>query len=139
MARINALGLDKLMDDIAKEASQLPEIAEEMLEAGGEVLVDEVKKQIKDMNIWDTGATWYSIKKRPVKYKSGETAIEVWPAGRRKDDRHPSGERVEAVAFITEYGTSKVPARPFMSTAVRVAEPRVVEAMLQVWERNTKK
>lgn len=134
MARINALGLDKLMDDIAKEAAKTPKIAEAMVDAGGEVLVDEVKRQIKAMRIWDTGATWYSIKKRPVKYKSGESAIEVWPAGRRKDDRHPSGERVETVAFIAEYGTSKVPARPFMSTAVKNAERQVVETMMRVWE-----
>lgn len=134
MARINSYGIDELLKEIEREEKLLPKVEDEMLKAGADVLVEAMREQIKAMDIWDIGATWWSIKRSSVKYAKGGRAIEVWPAGRRKDDKHPSGERIETVAFVTEYGTSKIPARPFMSTAVRMAGDKVAEAMMKVWK-----
>lgn len=139
MARVNAFGFDDLLDTMRKEAKITEEVKNDMLIAGANVLVDEMRNQIHAMDIWDIGATWWSIKHSLVKNRLGMHYIEVWPAGKRKDDRHPNGERIETVAFIAEYGTSKIPPRPFMSTAVKVAEDRVAEAMMKVWEERGKK
>lgn len=133
MARINSYGLDDLYKTIEREAKVTPAMQDAMLKAGAAVLVDAMRDQIKRFDIWDLGATWWSIKSSMVKNRLGQRYIEVWPAGRRKDDKHPSGERIETVAFIAEYGTSKIPPRPFMSTAIRQSEERVAEEMMRVW------
>lgn len=139
MARINALGMNDILNDIEKDIKRTPEISKKMLEAGADVLVSEIKHQIKAYNIWELGTTHDSIKKRSVKYRGNdELYIEVWPAGTRRDQKHPKGERVETVAFIAEYGTSSIAPRPFMSTAIAVGEEKVVERMTQVWEAETK-
>lgn len=134
LARVNAFGIDDLINTMRKEGTIKESTKIDMLVAGADVLIDEMRNQIKAMDIWDLGATWWSIKHSNVKNRQGEYYIEVWPAGKRRDDRHPSGERIETVAFIAEYGTAKIPARPFMSTAVRVAEERVADAMMKVWK-----
>lgn len=139
MARINSYGMDALLKQLNAEGEALStETGKAMLEAGADVLIDEMRRQIKAMDIWEYGATWWSIKHSAVQNRLGERYIEVWPAGRRKDDKHPSGERVETVAFIAEYGTSKIPPRPFMSTAVRVSEQRVADAMTNIWREAVK-
>ena len=134
MARINALGFDELLKDIDAELKSLPEVRDKMLIAGGERLQIGIKRIIRKMKIRDLGTTHDSIKYSEVKYAPGGHAIEVWPAGRRKDKKHPEGERNALVAFVTEYGTSKVKARPFMANAIRAYADDVAEAMMKVWK-----
>lgn len=139
MARMSCFGLDELMKDIATEANNMPEVAAEMLEEGGKVLADEVRRQMDVYGVRDTGTTAESIKVSEVKEQDGIKFVEISPRGRRKDSNHPKGERNATVAFVNEYGTSNTPARPFMAAAVKSAERPVAEAMLRVWERSGKR
>lgn len=138
MARINSMGLDEMLDDIVRERKATPQIMEHMIEAAGDVYVEETKKQILAFKIFDKGATYYSIKRGRSKKKGDGVRLEVWPSGMRVDENHPKGERVETVAFIAEYGTKAIKPRPFMSTAAINAEGPAAEAMLAVWERESK-
>ena len=61
MARMSCLGLDELMKDISTEANNMPEVAAEMLEEGGKVLADEVRRQMDVYGVRDTGTTAESI------------------------------------------------------------------------------
>ena len=137
MARINSTGLNEVLESIVQEQKATPETMRHMIEAAGDVYVEETRNQIKEMKIFDTGATWWSIK-RGKSTKAGDgVRLEVWPAGTRVDKNHPDGERVETIAFVTEYGTKRRKARPFMSNAAKIAAPKAEQAMLEVWERES--
>ena len=140
MARVNALGIDELAKTIREFGTISSETSKEMLAAGGKVLVEETKQQMLMFGVLDRGTTQASIKHGEVKYAAGGAYIEVWPAGiRKKDYDHSKNTRNAMIAFLAEYGTSKIPARPFMATAIREAADNVAEAMMKVWEERGKK
>ena len=140
MARVNALGIDELAKTIREFGTISSETSKAMLEAGGKVLVEETKQQMRMYGVLGRGTTHASIKHGEVKYAAGGSYIEIWPAGiRKKDYDHPKNTRNAMIAFLAEYGTSKTPARPFMATAIREAADNVAEAMMKVWEERGKK
>lgn len=136
MARVNAFGLDELFDTFKKEAGAIDkETGKKMLEAGADVLVAEMKQQMLMYGILDRGTTIKSIMHEQVQYGAGGYYIEVYPAGiRKKDPDHKKGTRNALIAFLAEYGTAKVPARPFMAYTVKVAADDVADAMMKVWK-----
>ena len=133
MARVNALGIDELLADMEK-AGKIPDATrKKMLDEGAKILEKEIVQQMLMYGIYDRGTTRRSIKRGVVKYSKGGYYVEVWPAGiRHKDYDHLAKTRNAEVAFIAEYGTSKIQARPFMSTAVKYAADEVQEAMMRI-------
>lgn len=138
MARINSMGLDDILDDLHAAARNNPTMMQHMIDAAGDVYEEETKRQIVAYKIFDTGTTHYRIKRGKSTKKGDGLRLEVWPAGTRRDKDHPKGERVETVAFIAQYGTKKIKARPFMSDAALRAEGPATEAMAAVLERESK-
>lgn len=142
MARVNSIGMDELLDSIVRERKATPATMKKMIEAAGDVYVQETKNQIFLYGVVDKGVTVDSIKRGSVGKRRDGYRLEVWPAGMRVDKKHPRGERIETIAFVTEYGwdSSKghVAARPFMATAAKLAPPQADEAMIDVWERESK-
>ena len=140
MARVNAFGLDELFNTFKKEGGAIDkETGKKMLEAGADVLVAEMKQQMLMYGIFDRGTTMESIMHEQVQYGAGGYYIEVYPAGiRKKDSDHKKRVRNAMIAFLAEYGTAKVPARPFMATTVKAAADDVAEAMRRIWEERDK-
>ncbi len=139
MARIkDSLDLDKLLDDIVMERKATPEILQKMVEAAGDEYVKATQHQIMVMKIFDMGTTHLSIKRSTIRKRGDGYGLEVYPAGNRRDKNHPKGERIETVAFVANYGTKKMAARPWATASAAEAEGPAAQAMLDVWERESK-
>lgn len=72
---------------------------------------------------------------------STEKYVEVYPHGRAKHGNDRKGDksnvRYATIGFVAEYGTSSQQARPYMTVANEKAQEKVVEAQLEIWERET--
>ena len=107
-------------------------VADEMLQAGAEVLRDAQEKSARKIltGPYVTGATAASIKVGKVKRdKGGAKAITVGPQGTR-----PDGKRAAEIAFLNEYGVSRkhIAPRPFIRLANTQSEKAVEEAEQRV-------
>lgn len=138
MARINSMGLDELLDDIVREHKAMPETMQKMLEAAGDEYVKATKHQLLVFKVFDMGTTHAAIKRGIVGKRGDGYRLEVWPSGTRRDKNHPDGERIETVAFVANYGTKRIRARPWATASAAEAEEPAAQAMLDVWERESK-
>ena len=95
----------------------------------------------KAMGIEETAGFIQSIKATAVKGGSTEKYVEVYPHGRAKHGNDRKGDksnvRYATIGFVAEYGTSSQQARPYMTVANEKAQEKVVEAQLEIWERET--
>jgi len=131
MADFNVTGLD----DVIKEMMYHQQAAEvaipEMLNAGAEILINAQKDEIKSRKLVDTGDMLNSIKGDKIKKdKDGNSYIDVYPKGK---DR--KGVRNAEKGFIAEYGTSKLPARPWMRTANAKCGDEITTTEKEIWNK----
>lgn len=124
-------------DDLEKTLAGLMDderLCTEMLEAAGPILERSViAASSSHVSEPEGGDMLHSIK--TTKPKKGETAwhLTVRPTGKdRKGVRN-----MEKMAYL-EYGTSKQPATPVLSPAVRQAEGACIHAMQRVFDEATK-
>ena len=132
MARFNVDGFDDVQKKLLRHNSAAQKAAPKMLEAGAKVLVRAQKAVSRQIGVYDTGQFHDSIKPTKVKTRDEEKYVEIYPQG--VDDK---GVRNAEKGFIAEYGTSRIQARPWMSTANAQAADEVHEAMRKVWEEET--
>lgn len=127
MASLSVDGLDDLMLSLEEIAAIPDDVAQDMLDAEAQVVVEAQIAQGMAMGVYDTGDTLRSIRRgRMKRTKEGGRAVYVTPQG-----VNDKGERNAAVAFMNEYGvpSRRIPARPFIATANAAAvEPAVAEA-----------
>ena len=120
------------LDDVAEKFLRMEEAAVKavplMLEAGAEVLVKAQQAEAAAMGIKETKVTGDDT----------ERHIEVYPQGKAKHGNDRKGDksnvRYATVGFIAQYGTSKIPARPYMSSANEKAHEEVNNTMYEVWK-----
>lgn len=133
MPEISFSGLDSLELSM-KEISEIPDdVKDEMLQAQAAVVVPVMRARAQAYGLKDTGLMIDSIKPgKPKKTKTGR-ALYVAPQGKRR--RGQKDTRNTEIAFIGEYGTKKVRARPFMREAVEATAEQAEQAALQVYDR----
>ena len=133
MPEISFSGLDSL-DLSMKEIAEIPDdVKDEMLQAQAAVVVPVMRARAQAYGLKDTGLMIDSIKPgKPKKTKTGR-ALYVTPQGKRR--RGQKDTRNTEIAFIGEYGTKKVRARPFMREAVEATAEQAEQAALQVYDR----
>ena len=133
MPEISFSGLDSLELSM-KEIAEIPDdVKDEMLQAQAAVVVPVMRARAQAYGIKDTGLMIDSIKPgKPKKTKTGR-ALYVTPQGKRR--RGQKDTRNTEIAFIGEYGTKKVRARPFMREAVEATAEQAEQAALQVYDR----
>lgn len=133
MPEISFSGLDSLELSM-KEIAEIPDdIKDEMLQAQAAVVVPVMRARAQAYGLKDTGLMIDSIKPgKPKKTKTGR-ALYVTPQGKRR--RGQKDTRNTEIAFIGEYGTKKVRARPFMREAVEATAEQAEQAALQVYDR----
>ena len=136
----------KLPDDLLIQLSQLgeksDEISEKMLEAGGDVVKDEMAQQLKGVIGKDTaypsrstGQLLSSIGKSGVKLdRNGNPDIKVG-----FDDHRDDGTTNSMIANIIEFGKSNQPARPFVKKTKNRSKKSCESAMAEVFESEVKK
>lgn len=150
MASFEIRGMDDLMAQLDR-LGKFDEIAPKMMDAGMEILQKEVVAEASKHK--DTGEMVDSIKPtgleagfgggyymctRPTGYASGK--------GKWKNARKGKGEgkgrrkirNMEKMVWL-EYGVKGRPAVPVITKAVIRAEPQVIEAMRQVFEREVQR
>lgn len=138
MGEFNTVGLD----DIAARFLRMEEAATKavplMLEAGANVLVKAQQEEAAAMGIKETAGFIKSIKATPVKGNDTERYVEVYPQGRAKHGNDRKGDssnvRYATIGFVAQYGTSKIPARPYMTAANEKAHQKANDAMYEVWK-----
>lgn len=131
MPEISFSGLDSLELSM-KEIAEIPDdVKDEMLQAQAAVVVPVMRARAQAYGLKDTGLMIDSIKPgKPKKTKTGR-ALYVTPQGKRR--RGQKDTRNTEIAFIGEYGTTKVRARPFMREAVEATAEQAEQAALQVY------
>lgn len=135
MARMEFEGMDALAGQMQRMGQLAGPVAEEMVNAGVQVIQDEWKLSAATHGHVRTGAMVASI--RPGKLKGlGGSAIfrDVYPQG--KDGK---GVRNAEKAYILQYGRSygrtKKPGDWWVEEAEKNAEPAVMETIREIWQR----
>lgn len=135
MAEFNTVGLDAVIDDFQYRQDIIDEIGPEILEAQAEILIKAQKREAEAMKIRDTGDFINSIKATKVKKdKNGSLYLDVYPQG---VDR--KGTRNAEKGFIAEYGTSRIPARPWMRTANAKAADAMAKKAAEIYKQKMRK
>ena len=128
MAQFSISGMDELLVKL-NQLGRFDEIAPKMMKAGMEILQEEVVAEASKHK--DTGAMVASIKPTGLMagYDGGYYMC-TRPTGRDK-----KGVRNMEKMVYLEYGVKGRPGVPVITAAVIKAEPKVVQAMQEVFTR----
>ena len=130
MAQLEVDGLNGLLEDLEALAGLPDSVADGILEAGADVIVqaqrEEIGRQWKGP--YSEGISAGAVKKGKVKEGQAGRSITVSPQGSRK--RGGKSVRNAEIAFINEYGAPGrgIAARPAIAAANAKAEEAAVEA-----------
>lgn len=139
MAEFTTVGLEEVIEAFSRREQAATRAVPKMLQAGAAVLVEAQREEAKAMGIEETTGFIKAIKPTKVQGGDREKHIDVYPQGRAKHGNDRKGDkskvRYATIGFINEYGTSKKAARPYMTVANAKAHEKVVDAQMEVWER----
>lgn len=142
MAKAEVQMPEELLTRLSQLGAKSDEIAEKMLEAGGEVLLSRVKSNLAGVigkgtkyPSESTGELERSLGLSPAKLgRNGNHNIKVGFAEPRSD-----GGSNAQIANIIEYGKHGQPAKPFLKPAKSASKAAVIEAMKQTFEQEVSK
>ena len=142
MAKAEVQLPEELLTRLSPLGAKSDEIAEKMLEAGGEVLLSRVKSNLAGVigkgtkyPSESTGELERSLGLSPAKLdRNGNHNIKVGFAEPRSD-----GGSNAQIANIIEYGKHGQPAKPFLKPAKSASKAAVIEAMKQTFEQEVSK
>ena len=142
MAKAEVQLPEELLTRLSQLGAKSDEIAEKMLEAGGEVLLSRVKSNLAGVigkgtkyPSESTGELERSLGLSPAKLdRNGNHNIKVGFAEPRSD-----GGSNAQIANIIEYGKHGQPAKPFLKPAKSASKAAVIEAMKQIFEQEVSK
>ena len=136
MAEFYFSGVDELELSL-KEIEELPDdIADEMLEAQADILIEEIQRRGEGYGVKapGSGKMLRSIKKGKAKRgKNGTRQIVVAPRGTRVRGKMKITNA--EIAFLNNYGTKNQQARPFWSDAEKTSEKTMETAAAEVHDR----
>ena len=142
MAKAEVQLPEGLLTRLSQLGAKSDEIAEKMLEAGGEVLLSRVKSNLAGVigkgtkyPSESTGELERSLGLSPAKLdRNGNHNIKVGFSEPRAD-----GSSNARIANIIEYGKHGQPAKPFLKPAKPASKAAVIEAMKQIFEQEVSK
>lgn len=138
MGEFTTVGLEEVAEKFLHMEEAATKAVPLMLEAGAAVLVKAQQDEAAAMGIKETAGFIQSIKATPVKGDDVERYVEVYPQGKAKHGNDRKGDKSNAryatIGFIAQYGTSKIPARPYMTAANEKAHEKANNAMYEVWQ-----
>ena len=128
MAKCTVNMPDDFLNKLSKLGNKTDEITAEVLEAGGEVMLNKIKSNLHSVvgvSGRSTGELENSLGLSSVKQdKNGNSNIKVGFAEPRSD-----GGSNAKIANIIEYGKHNQPARPFLKPAKTSAKSECMKAM----------
>jgi len=138
MGEFTTVGLEEVAEKFLRMEEAATKAVPLMLEAGAAVLVKAQQDEAAAMGIKETAGFIQSIKATPVKGDDTQRYVEVYPQGKAKHGNDRKGDksnvRYATIGFIAQYGTSKIPARPYMTSANEKAHEEANNAMYEVWK-----
>ena len=140
MAKCQVVLPEEFMLKLSRLGKQTDAVAEKVLEAGGEIMLDKIKDNLKSVvgkaeDSRSTGELVSSLGLSSVKQdRDGNSNIKVGFAEPRSD-----GGSNAKIANILEYGRSGQNARPFLAPAKKSAKKPCQEAMVRTLEEEIKK
>lgn len=142
MAKVDVKMPEDFLLKISRLGSDYDAVAEQVLEAGGEVALAKVRSHLSAVvgsgtkyPSRSTGELERSLGLSPVKVNAkGNHDIKVGFAGPRAD-----GKSNAMLANVLEYGKHGQPAKPFLKPAKAAAKKECVAAMQQKFEEEVKK
>ena len=142
MVKVQLMMPDEFLERLAKLGDRSDEISERVLEAGGEVVLSQVKSSLASVigsgtkyDSRSTGELERSLGMSTVKMdRDGNHNIKIGFAEPRSDGRSNA-----AIANIIEYGKHGQPAKPFLKPAKSASKAACEEAMKQKFEEEVKK
>ena len=141
MAKIDVKMPEEFLLKLSRLGSGFDAVAEAVLEAGGEVALEQVRSKLSasigktKYPSRSTGELARSLGLSPVKINDkGNHDIKVGFAEPRSD-----GDSNAKIANILEYGKHGQPARPFLKPAKSAAKKECVAAMQNKFEEEVKK
>ena len=140
MAHLSFSGLEELHLSMEEVAEIPDDVVEDMLNAGADVLIPEIKARGEGYGVEDTGLTLESLtKSRARKNVIGMRCLSIYFKGSRVRGKDKKGEpkriKNSEIAFLSAYGTRKHPARPFVQDALTLSERTVTCAMADVYDK----
>lgn len=142
MARVDVKMPDEFLERMSRLGSNFDSIAETVLEAGGEVVLEKTKSNLASVigsgtkcDSRSTGELESSLGLTGVKMdRNGNFNIKVGFSEPRRD-----GGSNAQLANIIEYGKSGQPAKPFLKPAKSASKKQCIEAMKQAFETEVEK
>lgn len=142
MARVDVKMPDEFLERMSRLGSNFDSIAETVLEAGGEVVLEKTKSNLASVigsgtkyDSRSTGELESSLGLTGVKMdRNGNFNIKVGFSEPRRD-----GCSNAQLANIIEYGKSGQPAKPFLKPAKSASKKQCIEAMKQAFETEVEK
>lgn len=137
MATMKWTGLDDVFKEMQQAEETVGEIADKMLEAGGQECVKAWREAIRSHGHSGRGisgrATGEMMEAVGVKFvkKQGKRCAEIYPLG--KDS---NGVRNAEKAFILHYGRSNMKGDHFVDDAEKIAEAEAIPVMVEIWENS---
>ena len=125
-------------DDLLNAGALPGETMNRMLHAAADVAVTAQKRTAKAMlnKGHSTGRLAESISKGRIRRtKDGRSIQVVFKGGRVRGKKKPTTISNEEIAFLNEFGTRRVPARPFVQTANEQCKEQAIEAAAEVYDK----
>lgn len=142
MARVDVKMPDEFLERMSRLGSNFDSIAETVLEAGGEVLLEKTKSNLA--SVIGSGTKYDSRSTGELESSLGLTGVKMDRNGNFNikvgfsEPRRDGGSNAQ-LANIVEYGKSGQPAKPFLKPAKSESKKQCIEAMKQAFETEVEK
>ena len=142
MARVDVKMPDEFLERMSRLGSNFDSIAETVLEAGGEVVLEKTKSNLA--SVIGSGTKYDSRSTGELESSLGLTGVKMDRNGNFNikvgfsEPRRDGGSNAQ-LANIIEYGKSGQPAKPFLKPAKSASKKQCIEAMKQAFESEVEK
>ena len=142
MARVDVKMPDEFLERMSRLGSNFDAIAETVLEAGGEVVLEKTKSNLA--SVIGSGTKYDSRSTGELESSLGLTGVKMDRNGNFNikvgfsEPRSDGGSNAQ-LANIIEYGKSGQTAKPFLKPAKSASKKQCIEAMKQAFETEVEK
>lgn len=142
MARVDVKMPDEFLERMSRLGSNFDSIAETVLEAGGEVVLEKTKSNLS--SVIGSGTKYDSRSTGELESSLGLTGVKMDRNGNFNikvgfsEPRSDGGSNAQ-LANVIEYGKSGQPAKPFLKPAKSASKKQCIEAMKQAFETEVEK
>lgn len=148
MAELNTSGLEELARCFRKNEQKATETVERMLNETSQIYLEAQKQAAISYGIRRTGGFISSIKRSEIKREDKALVVTITPDGRsnhtsdgggsgkkRKGKSRKENVRYATIGFVFEYGTSSLPARPWLTLAEKRAKGPAERKTKEIWNQ----